>query len=198
MNTRMVFRIGSLLGVVALSFFALGQWMISQKEPSPLAWYAEYQASLWQPLQAHELTLGEVAEVLPEGSLWLISADGEPRLASRYSIASDGQQWHIQAVIELDQQQTASLVQAQGWLPNRPDQPVNPAIAESLAAHQIERISMIPDEPVELRYIEGTFGPVEVRLASVGEVLVYARQGVIVAVSDELATSIMFGVRDRI
>lgn len=198
MNTRMALRVGTLLGVVVLSFFALGKWMVAQKEPSPLAWYAQYQSSLWQPLQQHELTLGQVTELLPAGSLWLISADGEPRLVSRHNVTSDGQQWLVQAVIDLNPLQTASLTQALDWLPGTPDQPVNPAIAEKLAAHSVERISMIPDEPVELRYIEGTFGPAEVRMGGIGEVWLYARQGVVVAISDELATSVMFGIRDRI
>lgn len=197
MNIRMALRTGTLLGVVALSFFALGKWMANQKEPRALDWYAHYQDSLWQPLQTQQLTLGAVGRVLPEGSLWLISADDEPRLVSRHQLTSDGQRWQVQAVIGLNQQQTESLVQAQDWRAGMSDQPVNAQIAASLAAHGIERISMAPEEPVELRYIEGTFGPVEVRMASIGEVLVYARQGVMVAVSDDLATSIMFAPNGR-
>lgn len=199
MNTRTAVRVGTLLGVVALAFFALGKWMVSQGEPRPLAWKAEYQDSLWEPLHERSLTLGEVRQVLPDGRLWLISAEGEPRLVSRHSIDSDGQQWRAQAVIALDQEHIDSLVAALQWQPGTPDQPVNPTIAEAMTDHSIERISMIPQEPVDLQYIEGTFGPVEVRMpVDVGEAWIYGRQGVVVAVSDELAASIMFGIRDRL
>lgn len=199
MNTRMAVRVGTLLGVVALAFFALGKWMVSQGEPQPLAWKTEYQDSLWEPLQERSLTLGAVRQVLPDGRLWLISAENEPRLVNRHRIHSDGQQWRAQAVIALDQEQLDSLVAALQWQPGTPDQPVNPAIAEAMTDYSIERISMIPQEPVDLQYILGTFGPVEVRMpVDVGEAWIYGGQGVVVAVNDDLAVSIMFGIRDRL
>ncbi|SDS94716.1 hypothetical protein SAMN05216198_3227 [Halopseudomonas litoralis] len=198
MKRQKIVGVGTLLAVIVLCFFAFGNWLAGQDEPQQLAWKEQYQQSLWTPLQQRGLTLADVGRALGEGSLWMISADGEPRLVSRHTVESDDRQWRAQAVIALDSQQMESLVEAQAWQPGSPDQSVNPAISTTLAGYPVERISMIPHQPLELRYIQGTFGPVEVRMpVNQGEVWIYAREGVVVAVSDEQAHSIMFGLHDE-
>ena len=197
MNARMGLRIGTLLAVVLLSLFALDRWRAEQEGGQPLAWKQQYQSSLWTPVRERVLTLAEVGRILGEGSLWMISADGEPRLVSRHPLDSDGQRWRVQAVIGLDQQQTDSLVEAQAWQPDMPDQAVSPAVGAALAHYPVERLSLIPDKPLKLRDIESTFGPAELRMpVEVGEAWIYAREGVVVAVSDGQAHSIMFGLRE--
>ena len=199
MKRQKFFGVGTLLGLVVLCFFVFDNWRNGQDEPRQLAWKAQYQQSLWTPLHQRNLTLADVEKTLGEGSLWMISADGEPRLVSRHTVESDDLQWRAQAVIALDAQQTESLVEAQAWQPGSPDQSVNPAITAVLADYPVERISMIPDQPLALDYIQGTFGPAEVRMpVSQGEAWIYAREGVVVAVSDEQAHSIMFGLREEL
>lgn len=201
MNARTGLRVGTWLGVILLCFFAFGKWLGGQDgdRPEQLAWKQTYQENLWAPVQQRTLTLAGVERVLGEGSLWMISADGEPRLVSRHQLESDDRQWRVQAVIGLDEQQTASLVEAQAWQPGSPDQAVSPAVGQALAAYLVERISMIPDQPLTLGHIEGTFGPVEVRMpVSEGEAWIYPRQGVVVAVSDGQAHSIMFGLHEEL
>ena len=198
MKRQKFFGFGTLLGVVVLCFFVFDNWRTGSDEPQQLAWKEQYHQSLWTPLQQRELTLADVGRTLGEGSLWMISADGEPRLVSRHTVESDDLQWRAQAVIGLDVQQMESLIEAQAWQPGAPDQSVNPAIRTVLAGYPVERISMIPDQPLALGYIQGTFGPVEVRMpVSQGEAWIYAREGVVVAVSDEQAHSIMFGLREE-
>lgn len=201
MNARTGLRIGTWLGVVVVCVFAFAKWQAAQEadRPQQLAWQQTYQQNLWAPVQQRTLTLAGVERVLGQGSLWMISADGEPRLVSRHQLESDDRQWRLQAVIALDEQQTASLVEAQAWQPDSPDQAVSPAVGQALAAYLVDRISMIPDQPLTLGHIEGTFGPAEVRMpVSQGEAWIYPRQGVVVAVSDEQAHSIMFGLHEEL
>lgn len=197
MTTRMALRMGTIFAAVVLGFFALGNWMSEQGSPRPLDWHSEYNDRLWAPLQQGTLTLAQVDATLALGALWMISADGEPLLVSRYPLESDGQMWRVQAVIKLDDQRTASLVEAQAWIPGMRDQAVSPALAASLAGQPVERMSMIPAEPVDVLRIQGTFGNPDVRM-EVGEgnqAWVYSRAGVVAAVSDEEVHSIMFGLR---
>jgi len=199
MNAKTGLRIGTWSLVVVVCFFAFGKWLGGQDSDTPrqLAWLPTYQQSLWTPVQQRTLTLAGVQRTLGEGSLWMISAEGEPRLVSRHQLESDDRHWRVQAVIALDEQQTASLVEAQAWQPGSADQAVNPAVAQALAGYPVERLSMLVDEPLPLGYIEGSFGPPEVRMpVEQGEVWVYPRQGVVVAVNEEHAHSIMFGLRD--
>jgi len=199
MNARMGLRIGTLLAVVLLSLFALDRWRAAQESGQPLAWKQQYQPSLWTPVRERVLTLAEVGRILGDGSLWMISADGEPRLVSRHPLESDGQRWRVQAVIGLDEQQTDSLVEAQAWQPDMPDQAVSPAVGAALAQYPVERLSLIPEKPLGLGDIEATFGPVELR-APIGdgdEAWIYAREGVVVSVSGGKAHAIMFGLRQE-
>lgn len=201
MNARTGLRIGTWSLVAVVCFFAFGKWMGDQGSDTPrqLAWLPTYQQSLWTPVQQRTLTLAEVQRTLGAGSLWMISADGEPRLVSRHDVESDNQQWRAQAVIGLDEQQTASLVEAQAWQPGAADQPVDPAVGQALAGYLVDRLSLLPEESLPLGYITGTFGQPEVRMpVDQGEAWVYPRQGVVVAVSEERAHSIMFGLRDSL
>lgn len=199
MNARMGLRIGTLLAVVLLTLFALDRWRAEQEANDPLAWKQQYQASLWMPLRQRLLTLADVERVLGQGSLWMISADGEPKLVTRHSMESDGRQWGVQAVIALDEQQTASLVEAQAWQPDMPDQPVAPAVGAALAHYSVERLSLVPDEALKTVRIVATFGPADWHMpVEDGEAWVYGREGVVVSVSDEQAYSIMFGLRQDI
>lgn len=199
MKPKQTLGLGTLLGVMVLCAFVFSDWLAKPEEPQQLAWKAHYQKSLWTPLQQRSLTLAEVGRALGNGDLWMISADGEPRLVSRHAVESDGRQWRAQAVIALDMQQTDTLVKAQAWQPGSPDQRVTPAMGAALAGYPVERISMTPDQPLELRYIQNTFGPADVRMpVSQGEAWIYAREGVVVAVTAEQAHSIMFGLRDAL
>lgn len=196
MNARMVLRIGTLLAVVLLTLFALDSWRAEQEATEPLIWKHQYQASLWMPLRERLLTLADVERVLGPGSLWMISADGEPRLVTRHAMESDGQRWRVQAVIGLDEQQTASLVEAQAWQPDMPDQSVSPAVGAALAHYPVERLSLMPDEGLKAVRIVATFGPADWHMpVEEGEAWVYGREGVVVSVNDDQAYSIMFGLR---
>lgn len=197
MSTRMALRMGTIFAAVVLGFFALGSWMSEQGSPRPLDWHGEYNDRLWAPLQQGTLTLAQVDATLGQSELWMISADGEPALVSRYLLESDGQMWRLQAVIKLDEQRKASLVQAQAWSPGMRDQSVSPAIGASLAGQPVERMSMIPAEPVDVLRLEGSFGNPDVRM-DVGQgnqAWVYSRAGVVAAVSDDEFHSIMFGLK---
>jgi hypothetical protein len=197
MNPRLALRIGTLLAAVVFGFFALGQWMAGQDGPRTLAWYAEYEESLWEPLRAGNLTLARVDAELGMGRLWMISADATPLLVSRYRLESDGHVWRLQAVVGLSEQQMATLVQAQAWSPGMADQAVSPAVAAGLSGHLLERLSVIPEEAVEVRYIQGTFGNPDMRMEvrPGDEAWIYGRAGAVVAVNGEMAHSIMFGLR---
>ena len=197
MNARMGLRIGTLVAVVLLSLLALDRWR-AQQEMQPLSWKSQYQSSLWTPMHDGTLTLKQVEEVLGEGQLWMISADGEPGLVSRYPLESDGQQWRVQATIKLDEQQTASLVKAQAWQADMPDQPVARSVGEALLAYPIARMGVQPEEPLVLSRITATFGPADWKMpVEAGEAWIYGRAGAVVSVSDEQAYSIMFGLRQE-
>lgn len=199
MKGRMGLPIGTLLAVGLLVWLALDGWGEQDQQPqegTPLTWKQQYQASLLQPLQDRLLTLADVGRTLDEGRLWMISADGEPKLVSRHALESDGQRWQVQAVIGLDQQQTASLVEAQAWQPDRVDQPVSPSVGTALAQYPVERLSLIPEQPLNLATISATFGPADWQMpVEAGEAWIYVREGVAVSVSGEEAYSIMFGLR---
>lgn len=196
MNARLGLRIGTLLAVVLLTLLALDRWRAQQEASVPLAWKQQYQASLWLPLRERSLTLADVDRVLGQGYLWMISAEGEPRLASRHVMESDGQRWVVQAVIGLDEQQTASLVEAQAWQPDTPDQAVSSAMGAALAQYPVDRLSLIPDEPLKAVRVVATFGSADWHMPVADEeVWVYGREGLVVSVSGERAYSFMFGVR---
>ena len=199
MNARLGLRIGTLLAVILLTLFALDRWRAQQEATEPLLWKQKYQASLWMPLRERLLTLADVERVLGQGSLWMISADGEPKLVTRHAMESDGRQWLVQAAIALDEQQTASLVEAQAWHADMADQPVSPAVGAALAQYPVARLSLMPDEPLKTIRIVATLGPADWHMpVEGGEAWVYGREGVVVSVSDEQAHSIMFGLRQDI
>ncbi|MFA5679602.1 MAG: hypothetical protein WC953_14570 [Pseudomonas sp.] len=196
MKARWAVRIGTLVAVVLLTLVALDDWRESEEASTPLVWKQQYQSSLFLPLRERSLTLAEVSRTLGEAGLWLVSADGEPRLVSRYSLDSDGQRWQVQAAIELDQQQTAGLVDAQGWQADMADQPISPAVGEALAHHSVARLSLMPEQPLTLLRIAATFGSADWQMpVGGGEAWIYGREGVVVSVANGQAHSIMFGLR---
>ncbi|UAW98267.1 hypothetical protein KEM63_16100 [Halopseudomonas nanhaiensis] len=197
MSPRMGVRLVTIFSAVVLAFFLLGDWLAQRDAPRQMVWYETYRESLWQPLHERSLTLAQADETLGRGHLWMISADGEPALVSRYNLESEERLWQAQAVIGLGAAEMDSLVEAQAWEPGIADQPVAPAVGEALADREILRMSMIPVEPLDLQSIEGTFGGAEVRMpVSDGEAWVYPRIGAVVAVGEDEAYSIMFGLRD--
>lgn len=199
MDIRRGVRIATLLSVVLLAFFVMGRWMGSYDALKPLDWSQNYADSLWQPLQDQRLQLGDLAPAAGEGRLWLISADDQPLLVSRHHLRSDGQSWRLQAVVGLELAQLDSLVQAQAWQPGMRDLPLDAALGMPLAQQPILRLSMIPEQPVDLRYVQGSWGNPDMRL-ELGEgdqAWVYAKQGLVVAVSGEDAHSMMFGLREE-
>lgn len=198
MTARMGLRIGTLVAVVVLTLLALDRWRAEQEAGTPLAWRQAYELSLWLPLRERRLTLVEVERTLGRGSLWMISADGEPRLVSRHPLESDGQRWRVQAVIGLDERRIASLVAAQAWRPHMADQAVVPAVADALAQYPVERISVMPERAVRAQTMVATFGVADWHMpVDGGEAWVYGRQGVVVSVSEGEALSVMFGLRQE-
>lgn len=191
-------RLATLLSVVILAFFAFGFWLSKPQQGDAMQWRTTYEENLWAPLQRQQLTLGDASEALGHGTLWMISSDGEPLLVSRYTLDSDGLSWRAQAVLKLTPQQRDSLVQAQAWEPGVPDQPINSSVAESLKDQPVLRLSLIPSEPLALSDVQSTMGNPDLRLpVSEGEeAWVYPKIGAVVAVGEEQAHSIMFGLRD--
>jgi hypothetical protein len=100
-------------------------------------------------------------------------------------------------VIKLDGQRTDSLVQAQDWTAGMRDQSVSPSVGAALSGESVERISLIPSEPVDVKRIVATLGQPDMRMdVSAGnQAWVYGRVGAVVAVSGEQAHSIMFGLQ---
>lgn len=196
MNARLGLRIGTLLAVVLLTLISLDRWRAHQEATQPLGWKPQYQSNLWTPLREGTLTLEQVVRVLGDGGLWMISADGEPRLVSRHSLESDGQHWRAQATVELDQQQTDSLVQAQAWYADMPDQPVSAEVGKALAQYPVVRLGLTPANALKLPRITATFGAADWQMpVEGGEAWIYGREGVVVSVGDEQAHAIMFGLR---
>jgi hypothetical protein len=199
MNPRLALRMGTLLAAVVFGFYALGNWMGGQTGARSLDWYEAHESELWGPLRTGSLTLAGADAVLGVGQLWMISADGQPLLVSRYQLRSDDNVWRLQGVVSLSEGQLASLVQAQAWVPGTADQAVSKAVASGLSGHRLERLSMIPEEPVEVRYIHGTFGNPDMRLEvrPGDEAWIFGRAGAVVAVTGDQAHSIMFGLRPQ-
>lgn len=203
MRTTPRLGMATLLSVIVIGFFMLGSWWNDRDSnpaaADPLAWQAEYQDSLWGPLQRDNLTLGGIDAVLGLGNLWMISADDQPALVSRYSLQSDGQSWRLQAVISLSQEQMDSLVVAQAWEAGMRDQAVSQAVGLALGGQPVQRMSMIPAEPVPNERIIATFGNADMRMdvdeEAGDQAWVYGRAGAVVAVTGEQAHSIMFGLR---
>lgn len=196
MNRSLGFPLATLLAVVVTAFFALGYYFSRGETADPLQWYEEYQASLWQPLRQQELQLGDVSRVLGPGQLWMISAEGEPALVSRYRLETDGQTWRAQATVELVGEQMESLIVAQDWQPDMYDQPLSTEVARALTDYPIVRMSMQPEEPIDTHQVSSSLGNPDMRLdIAGGETWIYHRSGVAVAVTGEEAHSIMFGLR---
>ena len=190
----------TLFSVIVIALFALGSWVMerSDKEAKPLEWQATYEARLWAPLRAGNLTLADVEGVMGQrGELWMISADGEPQLVSRHSVQSDDADWRLQAVISLDDQRMDSLMAAQDWKADMVDQSVSPSVGVALVGQPVERMSLTPYEPVETQRIIATLGEPDMRMEVSGDdqAWVYGRAGVVVAVTGEQAHSIMLGLR---
>ncbi|OWL88034.1 hypothetical protein [Halopseudomonas aestusnigri] len=199
MTRRQGVRLATLFTVVILAFYAFGYWQSRPAAPEPMAWYGQYQDTLLKPLQAQRLTLADAGAALGHGTLWMISAEGKPLLVSRHTMESDDLSWRVQAVIGLTPEQTESLVQAQAWQPELPDQPISSAVGDALKDRQVVRLSLIPNEPMSLAQVQGTFGNPDLRLpVSEGEAWVYPKEGAVVAVGEEQAHSIMFGLRDAL
>ena len=153
MTRRQGVRLATLFTVVILAFYAFGYWQSRPEAPEPMQWQERYQANLLTPLHEQQLTLGDAGAVLGHGTLWMISSEGEPLLVSRYTMESDDLSWRVQAVIGLTPEQTESLVQAQAWQPELPDQPINSAVGDALKDRKIVRLSLIPNEPMSLACI---------------------------------------------
>lgn len=144
MNIRPRVGMATLFSLVVIGLFALGSWIVQQREPEPLQWQERYQTSIWTPLREGELKLADVDAPLGIGRLWMVSVEDEPLLVSRYMLESDDLSWRVQAVIGLDAQRTESLVQAQDWQAGMRDQSVSPSVGAALAGQPVERISLIP------------------------------------------------------
>ncbi|WP_373184450.1 hypothetical protein [Halopseudomonas sp.] len=187
----------TLLSVVVIGLYFLVTWVMDQREPEPLQWQKQYQQSIWTPLREGELTLAGVDKPLGVGRLWMVSVEDEPLLVSRYVIESDELNWRIQAVIELDPERMESLVQAQDWQAGMRDQSVSPSVGAALAGQPVERVSLIPAEPVAVKRIMATLGEPDMRMdvSEGNQAWVYGREGVVVAVSGDEAHSIMFGLQ---
>ena len=198
MTRRQGARLATLLSVIILGFFAFGFWLSKPQQGEPMQWRVAYEDSLWKPLQRQQLTLGRASEALGHGTLWMISSEGQPLLVSRYTLESDDVSWRVQAVLKLTPQQRDSLVQAQAWTPGLPDQPINSSVADALKDQPVQRLSLIPSEPLALSDVQSTLGNPDLRLpVSEGEeAWVYPKVGAVVAVGEEKAYSIMFGLRD--
>lgn len=198
MSIRPRVGMATLFSLVVIGLFALGSWIVQQREPAPLEWQERYQASIWTPLREGELKLADVDAPLGIGRLWMVSVEEVPLLVSRYMLESDDLSWRVQAVIGLDAQRTESLVQAQDWQAGMRDQSVSPSVGVALAGQPVERISLIPSEPVNVERIIATFGQPDMRMdvSEGNQAWVYGRTGVVVAVSGDEAHSIMFGLKD--
>ncbi|NLC02362.1 MAG: hypothetical protein GX789_13990, partial [Pseudomonas formosensis] len=62
--------------------------------------------------------------------------------------------------------------------------------------YPVARLSLIPEQPLKPVRIIATFGQPDWQMpVEQGEAWIYAREGVVVAVGEEQAHSIMFGLR---
>lgn len=202
MTFRPRLGMATLFSVIVIGLFALGSWIMdkSDAQPEPLEWRATYEERLWAPLRDGNLTLADVVAVMGQtGELWMISADGEPQLVSRHVIQSDGADWRMQAVINLDQPRMDSLKVAQDWKADMADQSVPPAVAAALVGQAVERMSLTPFQPIDTQRIIATLGEPDMRMEVSGDdqAWVYGRAGLVVAVTGEQAFSIMFGLRGQ-
>lgn len=202
MTFRPRLGMATLFSVIVIGLFALGSWIMdkSDAQPEPLEWRATYEQRLWAPLRDGNLTLAEVVAVMGQtGELWMISADGEPQLVSRHVIQSDGADWRMQAVINLDQPRMDSLKVAQDWKADMADQSVPSAVAAALVNQPVERMSLTPFQPIDTQRIIATLGEPDMRMEVSGDdqAWVYGRAGLVVAVTGEQAFSIMFGLRGQ-
>lgn len=192
-------RVGmaTLMSLVVIALYFLVTWVMDQREPEPMEWLGRYEQSIWTPLREGELSLADVDAVLGTGRLWMISVEDEPLLVSRYVLQSDELNWRLQAVIELEPERMDSLIQAQDWEPGMRDQSVSPSVGAALAGQPVERVSLIPSEPVAVKRLIATLGEPEMRMdvSEGNKAWVYGRIGVVVAVSGEQAHSLMFGLR---
>ncbi len=200
MSYRPRMGMATLFSLAIVGIYLLVTWAMDRTdaEVQPMEWRASYEEGLWAPLRDGKLTLADVVAVMGKtGELWMISGDGEPQLVSRHVIQSDDADWRMQAVISLDEQRMESLKQAQDWKADMADQSVSPAVAAALVGQPVERMSLMPFEPIETQRIIATLGEPDMRMEVSGDdqAWVYGRAGIVVAVTGEEAYSIMFGLR---
>lgn len=171
--------------VIAVAFFAWGGWlMYGRSVPESLPGMARWQKEIVSPMAEGTLTLGRLNAV-NTGELWLKPRLDGPQLLFRSRLGSMGEQWKLEAVLVLTEQEHTSLMKATGLKPTDPEQPLSSHMLGELSGHGLSALMLRPEQPVAQDQIVATFGPPRLRLQlNSGEGWVYPAQGLTVHVEN--------------
>ncbi len=177
---------GLIFVAVALLFFAWGAWLKRpQSAPAPLPWLAEWQAAVLVPLADNRLSLAMLRAQV-QGELWLQPRLDGARLLYRADWQASGEPWALEAELELDEAERASLMAAAGLGERDDAQPLGRQLLAELGSHAIVGLTLNPQQAVAAERLLSSLGQPRLLLElDEGQAWVYPEAGLTVHTADE-------------
>ncbi|WP_332821510.1 hypothetical protein [Pseudomonas sp.] len=177
---------GLIFVAVALLFFAWGAWLMRpQPVPAPLPWLAEWQAAVLVPLADNRLSLAMLRAQV-EGELWLQPRLDGSRLLYRADWQASGEPWALEAELELDEAERASLMAAAGVGASDDEQPLGRQLLAELGTHAVVGLTLKPQQAVAAERLLSSIGQPRLRLElGEGQAWVYPEAGLTAHTADE-------------
>ncbi|SFP02691.1 hypothetical protein [Pseudomonas borbori] len=190
---------GLIFAVVALLFFVWGAWLVRpQPAAAPLPWLAEWQAAVLVPLADNRLSLAMLRTQV-EGELWLQPRLDGARLLYRAHWQASGEPWALEAELELDEAERASLMAAAGLGVRDAEQPLGQQLLADLGAHAIVGLTLKPQQAVAAERLASSVGQPRLRLElAAGQAWVYPEAGLTAHTADEQLLLLQVVPRDAL
>jgi hypothetical protein len=190
---------GLIFVAVAVLFFAWGAWLMRpQPAPSPLPWLAEWQAAVLVPLADNRLSLAMLRTQV-EGELWLQPRLDGARLLYRADWQASGESWALEAELELDEAERASLMAAAGVGAGDDELPLGRQLLAELGSHAIVGLTLKPQQAVAAERLASSIGQPRLRLElAAGQAWVYPEAGLTAHTEDEQLLLLQVVPRDAL
>ena len=182
---------GLIFVAVALLFFAWGAWLVRPQPAAPaLPWLAEWQAAVLVPLADNRLSLAMLRTQV-EGELWLQPRLDGARLLYRAHWQASGEPWALEAELELDEAERASLMAAAGLGAaglgaGGDEQPLGGQMLAELGSQAVVGLTLKPQQAVAAERLLSSVGQPRLRLElAAGQAWVYPEAGLTAHTADE-------------
>lgn len=186
---------------VAVIFFSWGAWLMRGPQMvEPLAWLQKWQADIFDPLAADQLTLARLSdEVEEEGELWLQPRLDGSRLLYRGELEADDQVWTVEARVALSDDELVSLMAAAGVDEKGEEQPLNTQLVRQLGHYQIIYLGLKPLGSVTTQQIISSLGQPKLRLElkEGGQALIFPQLGLTAHTIDD-DVDLLYAVPQRL